>query len=148
MLMQLENTLNEYFGQKAPALPMGLKEFLVKIAPYLVILGVISGVLGLLSMIGWGSFGYMRMMSYGYPVAAGAWGVRLTIYVILNAISVILEALAISGLFKRSLIGWRYIFYCQLVGLLGSLVMYNIIGLVISALIGFYILFQLRPLYH
>jgi hypothetical protein len=43
--------------------------------------------------------------------------------------------------------GWRLLFYSQLVGIVHSLLSGNIIGGLLMALIGLYILFQVRPLY-
>ena len=42
----LEGSLNEVFGKNAPALPKGFKDFLVKIAPWLSLIGGLFGLLG------------------------------------------------------------------------------------------------------
>ncbi|MDO8183489.1 MAG: hypothetical protein Q7T49_00695 [bacterium] len=136
--------LDLYFGQKAPALPVGIKEFLVKAAPYLAIIGVIFSGLGLLALLpfltGGGALG---MMGY-YPAMYGS---SLWLGVIFGLAIVILEIMAVPGLFKRNLTGWTYLFYAQLVALVQMLVTMNLVGLIIGGLIGFYLLFQVRSYY-
>lgn len=44
VLNELESSLNDVFGKNLPALPKGGKEFLVKIVPWLALIG---GILGL-----------------------------------------------------------------------------------------------------
>jgi len=54
---------------------------------------------------------------------------------------------ALPGLFARKMSGWTLLFYSQLVGIVHSLLTGNIISGLLTALIGLYILFQVRPLY-
>jgi len=63
------------------------------------------------------------------------------------AISVVLEFLAVPGLFKKTRQGWNFVYYSALVSVLYSLVSFNLGGLIIGALISFYILFQVRTYY-
>ena len=65
----------------------------------------------------------------------------------LLAVAVILEAMAIPGLMARTMQGWRYMFYAQLVSLVSTLVTGNILGVIISGVIGLYILFQVKEMY-
>lgn len=129
---QLEGTLNEYFGKKAPNLPQNIKEILVKIAPYLVILFVIFSIPTILTIFGLG----------GLSTSSTVW-----ISLLLLIPIVILEAMAIPGLFARSIKAWRYLFWAQLISAASSLLQYNIVGAVIGVIIGFYLLFQVRSLY-
>jgi hypothetical protein len=66
---------------------------------------------------------------------------------IILGVSVLLEALSIPGLFKRSRQGWRYAYYATLVSIAGNLIGLHIVSAIVSALVGFYILFQIRPYY-
>ncbi len=140
--------LNVYFGQKAPALPIGVKEFLVKAAPYLVIIGLIFSGLGLLSLVPFlmGTAGLVGMMGGYYPLYNSlpmAW-----LALLFSAAVIILEIMALPGLFKRSMTGWTYVFYAQLVSLVSMLISMNLVSLIIGGLLGFYFLFQLRSYYH
>ncbi len=144
-LTQLEDTLDEYFGKKAPEMPKNIKELIVKLAPFLVILGLLFMIPGLFVIVGMGGlvsvfapFGGMPMMR----ALPGMWiGALLLIPV------VILEAMALPGLFSQSKQGWRYMYWAQLISIVASVLQWNILGAVISAVIGFYILFQVKDLY-
>lgn len=145
-LVSLETTLDEYFGKKAPALPKNIKEIIVKFAPYLAILGVIISLPGILIALGLGGFATTMMVPYGGYRMMGygqGWGVSLLLLVPV----IILEIMAIPGLFKRKMMAWRYLFWAQLVTLVGSIVSFNIVGALIGAVIGFYLLFQVRSYY-
>lgn len=143
---ELEKILTEYFGQKAPQMPMGLKTFLVAVAPYLAILGVAMTVLAIFPLIGLSSYGYGMMRGYG--MMQGSYFGSMMIISLITMIAIAgLEVMAIPGLFAKTLTGWRYMFYAQLVSLVSSLLMMNIIGFILGAVIGFYILFQVKPLY-
>ena len=144
---QLEGNLDVYLGQKAPKLPTEWKELLVKIAPYLAIIGVVIGIPGVLALFGFSAFvvpmGTLGGMMSGQPFL----GVGYIISVIFLAGMVILEALSISPLFKRSKTGWNYMFYATLLGAIQNLVSFNVGGLIIGTLLSLYILFQVRELY-
>jgi len=133
------NTLNLYFGQKAPQIPKAGKEIIVKIAPYAAIVGAIITIPAVLALIGLGT--YFSRFSYGY----GYGGFQIS--AILSAIIIILEIIAIPGLFKRNATGWNFSFYAILVGAVQQLLTMQIAGLIISLVIGLYILFQVRPYY-
>ena len=142
----LITTLELYFGKKAPQMPRGLKEFIVKVAPYLIILGVIITGLSLLAILPLvlGSsaiYSAMPMMS--------AYGSHSTLWLglIIAAATVVLQIMAIPGLFKRTSKSWDLVFYASLVGLVHMLISMNLVVLVINAVISWYILFQVRPYY-
>lgn len=144
-LNRLENTLNEYFGKKAPALPQNIKGFIVKIAPYLAILLVIFSIPAILAILGLGSLvtmlGPMNNMPYGLSTPM-MWINTLAL------ISVtVLNAMAIRGLFSKTEKAWRYMYWAQLIQIIAALLLFNIVGAFISAIIGFYILFQIKSFY-
>ena len=144
-LGQLEGTLDEYFGKKAPALPQNIREFIVKVAPYLTIIGIIFTVPAILLLLGIGSVATVLAPVGGAPAVTSVptmWaGILLLIPV------VVLEAMAVPGLFSRKASAWRLVFWAQLISIISNLVQFNIIGAIISALIGFYILFQIKSIY-
>jgi hypothetical protein len=134
----LINWLNVWFGQKAPALPVKAKEVIVKIAPWLSLVMVVLAAPAVLALVGFG--GYVgRYATYG--VYDGSW------YWIFAAATIVLNILALPGLFKRAKSGWMFSFYSVLVSGVSSLVMMNIPSLIIGLAIGFYILFQIKPYY-
>lgn len=145
ILSQLEDTLNDYFGKKAPALPANIQEIIVKLAPYLTILGVILALPAILLLLGLGSFATMLAPLGGAEAVTTVPNMWLGIVLLIPV--VILEALAIPGLFARKAVAWKYIFWALLISLVSSLVQFNIVGALIGAVIGFYILFQIKSHY-
>lgn len=137
---KLISTLNEYFGKKAPQLPVNVREFIVKVSPYLAIISAVLAAPAVLALLGLSA-------TYGayLPYMAAANG--LGISVIISIAVIVLNAMAIPGLFKRSISGWNFVFYGTIVSALGSLLTYNVLNAVISLIISFYFLFQVRSLY-
>ena len=141
-LKSLEGTLDLYFGQKAPAMPTNIKELIVNLAPWLtLILGLLS-LPAILFVFGLGTL--FAPFSFLGGVRAGF---NYSLSMIVLAISVVLEFLAVPGLFKKTRQGWNFVYYSALVSVLYSLVSFNLGGLIIGALISFYILFQVRTYY-
>jgi hypothetical protein len=141
---QLEKMLDEYLVKKAPALPANFKEILVKFAPYLAIIGVVLGVPALLTLLGASAL----LSSSMYYAAYGA-GLGYMYYVSIAFMiaSLVLEGLAIPGLFARKKSAWNLMFYATLVSALSSLVNQSWGGLIIGTLISLYLLFQVRSYY-
>jgi hypothetical protein len=147
-LESLESTLKVYFTDKAPfQLPEKAKETIVKIAPYLSIVGVVFGALGFLALLGSGTFlvplGTVGGVVTGHPFI----GVGYILNALFLGAVVVIEALSIKGLFARKMSAWKLMFYASLVSLVGDLVGLNIVNLIISAVISWYFLFQIRSYY-
>lgn len=142
---QLEETLDEYFGKKAPALPKEAKELLIKVAPYLAILSAILMLPSLLLLLGLG--GLTTMFAPFGGVRAVSMVPTMWVGILLLIPSAVLNIMAIPGLFSRAKIAWTYMYWAQLISLVSSLVQLNIVGAVVGALVGFYILFQVKSFY-
>ncbi|TXH01151.1 MAG: hypothetical protein E6P95_02470 [Candidatus Moraniibacteriota bacterium] len=141
---QLEAWLDDVMVKKAPFhIPMGGKEFLVTIAPYFVILGAVLFLFSIPALLGLGMLGGGMGMMTGYS----GWGYTVLISTISGVVSLVIELMALSGLFKRAARSWRLMYYASLVSIAGSLLSLNIVGAVIAAVIGWYILFQVKELY-
>jgi hypothetical protein len=146
MLVDLEKKLVEV-SAKLPQLPDSVGEFLVKYGPYLMIVGVVMGVFGILT-----SFGLMAAFSplaragymYGYGYRYGA---NFSLYGIIGLVSMVLMAIAIPGLLKRTKAAWNLMFYASLVTAVSYLVSMNLGSLVIGMAINWYFLFQIRKFY-
>jgi hypothetical protein len=144
-IAQLEAMLDEYMVKKAPfALPLGLKEFLATVAPYLIIIGVVLALPALLVAFGISTaFAPVAMMGgYGY-----GWGTSMMITLATTIVVLVLEVMAVQGLFKRTHAAWRLMFYVSLVQLVGGVLAMNLVGAIIGAIIGWYILFQMKDMY-
>lgn len=146
--LPLEKEIADIFA-KFPPFPDNVKEILVKIAPYLCILGVVFGGLALLAVVGVG----VGVSAIG-AAAYGGMGVYWVSMAIL-AIMVILEALAISPLMKRQKKGWNNLYYVFLLSLVNGVVgmfgyggmVSGVISIALTFGIGGWILFQTREKY-
>lgn len=150
---QLEAMLDEYMVKKAPfALPKEVKEFIVKVSPYLIIIFAVMGLPVILAAIGltavltpfsmMGGYGY-----YGYGYGYG-WGFATIVSLAVAVITVVMEIIAVPGLFKRTKGAWKLLFYASIVSLIGGiLAVHGIVGSIIGAIIGWYILFQVKDMY-
>ncbi len=147
MFGKLEVTLEEYLVKKAPSLPKAWKELIVKFAPYLAILGVVLGIPGFLALLGVGTFlaplGLVGGMMTGRPFL----GFGYLVSVLFLGVMILLEGLAIPGLFSRSKKGWTYLYWGALVGVVQNIVTFNVGGLVIGGIISMYFLFQVKEYY-
>lgn len=144
LVAKIEAWLDEYMVKKAPfQIPMGGKEFLATIAPYLVIIGVIFFVLSLPALLGLGMLGG----AVGMMAGKLGWTYGVLVSTIASAISIVMEAMAISGLFKRTHKAWHLLFLASLVSFAGNILALNLIGGLIGGVIGWYILFQVKELY-
>jgi hypothetical protein len=148
IVSQLEALLDEYMVNKAPfALPQEVKEFIVKVSPYLIIvfavmaLPLILAALGLTAILS--PFAMMGGYRYGFE-----WGYAATIGLTISVITVIIEIIAVPGLFKRTKAAWTLLFYASIVSLFGTILSFSgLFGGIIGAIIGWYILFQVKELY-
>lgn len=145
-LNKLESLLDEYFGQKAPAMPDNIKETLVSFAPYLAIIGVVLGLPAILAVLGLGALFAPFSLFLG-PLGAMRYSMMYVIGAVVMAAALVFEVLAIPGLFKRTLGAWRFMYYSTLISLVGSLLQGSVSGFIVGGLVGFYILFQLKGKY-
>ncbi|TAF31747.1 MAG: hypothetical protein EAZ32_14750 [Cytophagia bacterium] len=137
----LENEIGNVF-KNFPVFPDNVKEILVKIAPFLAMVGVLFGGLALLAVAGIGA-GLSNIGALAYGSTA-----QYYISMAILAVMVALEAMAISPLLKRQKKGWDLMYYTQLLGLVSNLITLSIVGFILSFVIGFWILFQVRPKYN
>jgi hypothetical protein len=139
--LPLEKELEPIFTKSLPAFPEEIKELLVKIAPYLAIVGVIFG--GIAILFG-GLATILTLFSFS---GAGIW---LGLSMIFLIVVVALEGLSIPGLMNRKRQGWKFSYYAVLVSAVQSLLSLSIFGIISAAItifIGMWILFQIREKY-
>lgn len=139
---KLESQLEPIFTKKLPNLPDNAKDTIVKLAPYLAIIGVVLSLPAVLTVLGLGAVAAPFAALGGITSFTGY---SLTIlFVIAGAV---IMAIAIPGLFKRTLSAWRLMFYSSLVSAVSSLLAFNLGSLIIGTAISFYILFQVKSYY-
>jgi len=142
-LRQLEELLDTYLVKKAPfVLPSGIKEAIVNFSPWISLVVLIVALPALLAFLGIGAvfmpFSYLGGLRYGFTY---------TISMILTAIAVVIEAIAIPGLFKRAKSAWYLMYYAALINIVHSLISFDLGGMIIGGLISLYILFQVKEYY-
>ena len=133
-------TLDLWLVKKAPALPKGVKEFFVKITPWLSIVAIALVAPMALSLFG---------LSFHWGIALGSYyGGSATLIAALIVVQVVLQIIALPGLFARKMQGWTWTFYAVIVSMVAILAGMNILGAIIWLVIDLYILFQIRSYYH
>lgn len=141
-LNQLEDTLSLYLVKKAPALPSGLKEFIVKYGPWITLVLIVLTLPLILAVFGLGTVLAPFSFMGGLRVGTG-----YIVTLVLSAVQLVLEAMAIPGLFKRQKKAWNLLFYATLIGVVENVVRFDVGGLIIGSLLSLYILFQIREYY-
>ncbi|HSX40414.1 MAG TPA: hypothetical protein VLF68_02270, partial [Candidatus Saccharimonadales bacterium] len=64
----------------------------------------------------------------------------------ISLLSSILLLVAVPGLMKRRLQGWTFLFWSEVLGLVGAVVTLSIVGVVFS-IIWLYVVFQMKSYY-
>lgn len=141
----LEETLELYLVKKAPALPANIKDVIVAIAPWLTLVFVIIAIPAILLVLGLGTL----LMPFGFlgGPTVGFQGMASVLALLLTLPSVVLEGMAIPGLFARSRQGWRFLFYSNIISGIYNIATFNISGLIIGTLLSLYLLFQVKNYY-
>jgi len=140
-MKELEKILSGLFA-KLPNLPANIKQVIVKIAPYLAVIGIILSLPAVLAIIGLGAIG-------SSIIAGGAWGYAGsgTLAVVFAVVSVVLLALSVKGLFARTMSGWQFMYYNALVSAVYSLLRVDIMSFIIGTGVSLYLLFQVKSYY-
>lgn len=142
LLDKLTNLLEEYLLKKAPGLPAGWKEFIVKVLPWFVLIVLILSVPLILAFLGIS----LVVLPFSFLGGLGS-GVNAFISWLILVASFILDLLALSGLFKSKQQGWTYLYWGVLLYGVYNLFTLNLGSLIIGTGISLYILFQIRSYY-
>jgi uncharacterized membrane protein len=123
--------------KKAPHLPENIREVLIKIAP---VLSLVFGILGIIA--GLSVLGISPLALFG--------GLHASIFVlitgVLTLVSSVLLLMAYPQLAKHTQKGWILLFWSEAISAVSSLMALSF-GTVISVIIGFYILFEIKGHY-
>ncbi len=142
MMKKLDDTLEEYLVKKAPALPDSVKEVIVSVGPWVMLVLVVMSLPLLLFVFGLGAV--VAPFAFLGGIQAGtSFGVTM----IVSLAALVLEIIALPGLFKRHMGSWRLLYYSTLITAAGNLISFNLGGLIIGTLLSLYILFQVKKLY-
>lgn len=162
-LDSLEKKLDELFVKQMPALPVGLKKWLVKYLPWI---NLVLGVLTAFAALGlWRAahtvnelVDYANQLSaaYGGPTNQVAdLSVFFWVALAVLVVEAVLYIAAFPGMRDKKKSGWNLLFYALLINLAyGFFVMFtnygsvgSFIGAIIGTAIGGYFLFQIRSSY-
>lgn len=142
-LDQLTKFLEEYLVEKVPALPKNVKEFLVKYAYLLNIIGIVLTIPAILSILGIGAM--FTVYTAGFGLAA--FGLMSWLALAFMAVGLGLRVLALPGLKARTIKGWEYTYYAALLNAVYSLINFDLGGLIIGTAISLYFIFQVKSYY-
>ncbi len=128
-----------------PHLPKGIPAFLVKIAPWValleIILSLIAGpVIALVSVLSLITLNPLLVIS-------------TVVMAIITLVNAVLLLKAFGPLQKQEMVGWIYLFWVNMLSIVsGVLSLFggnptSIFGMVLGAVIGLYVLFEMKPLY-
>lgn len=144
-LSEFDKLCTEYLVTKAPfAIPDKWKDVIVTIMAYLNVIGIVLAVPALLALLGLGAVlaPIAALSGAGLNPMSSIMGI---VGIVFTLGGLVLSILAAPGLFKRQKKAWTYSYYNVLLGAVGNLLRLDLVGLVLGALIGLYILYQIRP---
>jgi len=128
-----------------PHLPKGFNEFLVKIAPWLAIIGAILSVLAVPALLG-----VMTLVAFTLSPLTE---VALVIDLVAVIADAVLLFMAFGPLKNRELKGWVFLFWSSVLGIISTAASVidshggGVVPAIIVLLIRWYILFEMKPFY-
>ncbi len=143
-LSVLENEIEKVvLSDKIPGLPDNVKEIIVKIAPWFAAISMLM----LLPLI-LAAFGISAVaMPFSY-LGGLRMGFGYTLSLVFSFGMIVLELMALPGLFKRKGSAWRLMYYSTLLSLVQQLFSFDLGGLILGGAISFYFLFQVKSKYN
>ncbi|MCF0057372.1 hypothetical protein [Dyadobacter sp. CY356] len=137
----LENELEPIFLGKFPPFPEEVKEFLVKYGPYVMLVGAIFTLFGLLAAFGFGTAALgIGMMAYGS-------GFNMYVGLLIATVIMVMYLMAFSPLRARKRAGWNLLYYALILSLISNLLQLALFAFIVGGVIGFWVLFQIREKY-
>jgi hypothetical protein len=131
---------------KVPALPKKWTDLLVNYAPWLALIGGVLLIFGALSLIGLGTF----LSPFAMLAGSGFYVITWVVAAVFLLVGGVLEFLAFAPLKARKERGWNLMFYALLLNAVSSIVRLSIsevVTAVITFLIGYYFLYQIKSYY-
>jgi hypothetical protein len=137
----LEKELAPVFIDKLPAAPFGLKEGFVKYFPWITVVLMVFMLPVVLFALGMGAV----LAPISFLGGLGS-GFAYTLSMLLSGAVLVLDALALPGLFGRKRSGWVWAYYAQLLSIASSLVSFSLFSILFGAAF-LWLLFQVRNYY-
>lgn len=137
----LENELEPIFLGKFPPFPENVKEFLVKYGPYVMLVGAIFTLFGLLAAFGIGT------AALGVGMIAYGGGFNMYVGLLIATVIMVMYLMAFSPLRARKRAGWNLLYYALILSLISNLLQLALFAFIIGGVLGFWVLFQIREKY-
>ena len=137
---RIETTLEGYV-QKVPSLPNSWKEFIVSFIPWYTCLVILLNVPIFFSLFGLASLVSPFAYIFGSKVSG------ITAALILSAGMLVLQIMALQGLFGKKMKSWKLLFYSALLGVVHGIFIGSLFSVLIGSVISLYILFQIKSYY-
>lgn len=141
MMMDFEKKLEDFFIKKLPGLPKNIKEIIVKYGPYLAVVLLVLSIPVILGLFG------LFIVTTPFALMGGSKGFNYVISIVFGLAILILQIMAISGLFKRQMRAWKLLFYISLIEAISNLLELDLAGLIVGTGLSWYILFQIKSFY-
>lgn len=136
----LEQKMNEIFIGRLPALSVKMKETVVKLYPWIMMIFGVLGLLAWLSSIKY-FFGFYGLFPHFY--IHGFFDIFMLVYYV---IAPIVQVMAIYGgylMMSRQYKGWRIALYALLIGFISHILYFSFFGVAVDVLFA-YLLFQIK----
>jgi hypothetical protein len=141
-LGSIEHQLEQLFAKVPFHIPENWRQTIAKISPWITLVLMILALPLILAALGLSLFVTPAAVATGTSLGVGYW-----IGWVFILASIILEAVALPGLFKRSIKGWRFVFWSYILMVISHIFTFSIGGIV-GDIIGLYILFEIKNQYH
>lgn len=126
ILPKIENFLETYLSKKAPALPMGVKKFMVTVWPYFILIGLLFDIPFVLN----GGF----ILNFNFLKFVGL-------------VTFVLQAIALPNIFRKKANGWKLLYYVVLINSVVSLFSEGIFNFIVGTIVSLYLIFQIKEFY-
>ena len=146
-LQELDKFFHEIYVTKAPFnIPENWKEIIVKVNPYLNILGILMSLVALPVLLGFGALSSFVGVASGTALNPlnNIMGILGLVFTLAN---LVLMVMAAQGLFKRKASAWKLIFYASPLNAVQAALGFNIAGVVITLVVVMYVLYQVKAKY-
>jgi len=140
IVTQIDSAISPFFLKKLPSLPKDFLELIVKYGPYLLAVALVLSLGTLLPIFGIAGF----VLPF---VSTAHLGLIYFISLGVTFVTLIIQAIAIPGLIKRTAASWRLIYISTLISILQLLFSRDILGIALSAFVSFYFLYQIKSFY-
>ncbi len=122
-------------------MPEKWRQTIAKIGPWITLVVLVLGLPLILAAFGLGLATVSTAAVIGYHY--GTWSM---VVAVISIASLVLEIIALPGLFHRTKKGWVFVFYAALITAAVNILSINIGG-ILGDIIGLYILFQIKNQY-